>query len=412
MLIVLLPEQPLLADDADPALYWWRCDRDGSQLDSGLDGLGTLRQRFGNERIRALAPASSVNLFRVRLPTQRAAAARAALPYALEELVSQELDELHIVMGPRRADGQTSAAVVSHTPMQSWLERFRQAGWRLEGLLPQATLHTDESPQQALLVAASPWPQQAEQVLVLSSSEEPVLLDRSLAGIWIKSRLAALEAGAQQLGLSGLTLAELNLSLPDTVQITQLPVSDRLAPALHQAVRNHPPFNLLCGTYAVSMAAPPWRKLRPLMIASGVSLLLALGWLAGEHMILSQERDSLRADIDRLFDRGMPNSRRSDPVMQFRQTLQGSAQISSDSGMGPLLHAFFTVLAEHPNAEVVTIRGNQDSAEIELRVASFSDLEAIRAELSALPGISENLEGADSENDGVSARVKVQRSGS
>jgi general secretion pathway protein L len=76
------------------------------------------------------------------------------------------------------------------------------------------------------------------------------------------------------------------------------------------------------------------------------------------------------------------------------------------------LHAFFTVLAEHPNAEVVKIRGNQDSAEIELRVASFSDLEAIRAELSALPGISENLEGADSENDGVSARVKVQRSGS
>ena len=129
-------------------------------------------------------------------------------------------------------------------------------------------------------------------------------------------------------------------------------------------------------------------------------------------MILSQERDSLRADIDRLFDRGMPNSRRSDPVMQFRQTLQGGAQISSDSGMGPLLHAFFTVLAEHPNAEVVKIRGNQDSAEIELRVASFSDLEAIRAELSALPGISENLEGADSENDGVSARVKVQRSGS
>lgn len=63
MLIVLLPEQPLVTGAAEPALYWWRFERDGSTLDSGRDGLSALRQRFASERIRALVPASTVNLF-------------------------------------------------------------------------------------------------------------------------------------------------------------------------------------------------------------------------------------------------------------------------------------------------------------------------------------------------------------
>ena len=97
--------------------------------------------------------------------------------------------------------------------------------------------------------------------------------------------------------------------------------------------------------------------------------------------------------------------------MQFRQVLQGGAQMHPSSGMGPMLHAFFVVLKEHDNARVQQVRGNLESVEVELKVASFSELEAIRAALSAQPGISENLEGADSENEGVTARLKVQRSG-
>mgnify|MGYP003674712367 CR=1 FL=1 len=411
MLIVLLPEQPLLDGDAAQALNWWRLEREGSVLASGQDTLAELRQRFPAERLRALAPASAVNLFRVRLPAQRAAAARVALPYALEDLVSQELEELHIVMGPRRSDGQVTAAVVSHTPMRAWLDCFREAGWRLEALLPQAALHADESPEQALLVMPSPWPQPGDQVLVLSAQEEPVLLDPSLAGIWINRRLSVLDPAAQKLTLAGLSAADLGLMLPDTVEVQQIPEHDHLASALQQAQRSSPAFNLLSGPYAVSMAAPPWRKMRPALIAAGVTLALGLGWLTGEHVILSQERDSLRADIGRLFDRALPNSRREDPVMQFRQVLQGGAQMHPSSGMGPMLHAFFVVLKEHDNARVQQVRGNLESVEVELKVASFSELEAIRAALSAQPGISENLEGADSENEGVTARLKVQRSG-
>ncbi|GAA6131776.1 type II secretion system protein GspL [Halopseudomonas sabulinigri] len=410
MLIVLLPEQPLREGDAAQALNWWRMERDGAVQASGQDTLAALRQRFPAERLRALAPAAAVNLFRVRLPAQRAAAARVALPYALEDLVSQELDELHIVMGPRRSDGQVSAAVVSHTPMRAWLECFRVAGWRLEALLPQAALHADQSPEHALLVMPSPWPTDS-QVLVLSAQEEPVLLDPSLAGIWINRRLAGLEPQAQKLTLAGLSADELGLTLPATVEVQQLPEKDHLAAALVQAQRSTPAFNLLGGPYAVSMAAPPWRKMRPALIAAAVALALGLGWLTGEHMILSQERDSLRADIGRLFDRSLPNSRREDPVMQFRQVLQGGAQISSNSGMGPLLHAFFVVLKEHDNAQVQQVRGSLESVVVELKVASFSELEAIRAALAAQPGVSENLEGADSENEGVTARIKLQRGG-
>ncbi len=347
MLIVLLTAATA-ASEQDQPLHWWRLGREGQVLERGQDSLEGLHQRYAGERVRALL-ADGVGLDRVSLPGQRTAAIRAALPYALEERLSQELDDLHIVMGPKRADGQISAAVVEHRLVEYWTERFATSGLRLEALAPD---------QRQLSAPASE----------------------------LESLQASIPADTR---LSSSASAEASGSLQD--QLTTAA-----------------PLNLLTGPYAVSMAAPPWRKLRPVLVAATVVVLLTVGWLGAERAALLAERDALRSQIETTFSRALPGARLQDPLVQFQQQLQGSStQVQAGAGM--LLHAFFTSLQGQSGVEIRQLRGSVEALDVELKVASFAELEKLRAALAASAGITEQLEGADSENGGVSARIRIAR---
>ncbi|WGK60753.1 type II secretion system protein GspL [Halopseudomonas sp. SMJS2] len=411
MLIVLLPDFPGIETLEPTRLQWWRTGRDGTLEESGQDPLTQLRSRFPAERLRALAPATAVNLYRVAIPVRRAAAARAALPYALEDQLGQELEELHLVAGPRRGDGRFAAAVTEQRHMQAWLEECQDAGWRLEALLPQASLHDEAAPEVGLHVQPSPWPDDVDQALVTSTDQEPVLIETSMLGFWLKQRVAQLDEEQRVLHLHGFQPADLGLT-EGNAELRQTEPLATLEAALKRAQQPARALNLLVGPYTNGMATPPWRKLRPVMIAAGVLLAALVGQLVLEGMALSGERERLRTEIDLLFDRTLPKSRRVDPVTQFQQALAGGDVQAGENGTGSLLYDVLAVVGEGEPGRIRQFRATPTEIELELQLPSFAELEGIRAKLAAGPGLSETLQGADSGTDGVTARLRVQRGGS
>ena len=411
MLIVLLPESPGIEILEPPRLHWWRTGREGTPEESGQDSLAQLRTRFPTERLRALAPATEVNLYRVAIPVRSASAARAALPFALEDQLGQELEELHLVAGPRRADGRFAAAVTEQRHMAAWLDGCHAAGWRLEALLPQASLHDDMAPAAGLRVQPSPWPAEVDRALVTSADQEPVLIETGMLGFWLKQRLAQLDEEQRVLELSGYDSAELGLSEAEC-EVQQAELIPALNAALKRCQQPTRVLNLLCGPYTNGMATPPWRKLRPVMIAAGVMLAVLVGQLVIEGMLLSNERERLVTEIDQLFDSTLPKSRRVDPVTQFRQALSGGTAQASQNGTGSLLYEVLAVVGEGDTGQIKQFRATPTEVELELQLPSFAELESIRSKLAAGPGLSESLQGADSGNEGVTARLRVQRGGS
>ena len=408
MLIVLLPE--LLADDGLDAapLYWWRTSREGSLLDAGQAELAALRQRFPAERLRLLAPANTTNLYRAAIPVRSASAVKAALPFALEDHLGQELEELHLVAGPRRADGRFVAAVTEHRWLQAWVQLCEHAGWRADALIPQLSLHQDQAPEQGLRVQPSPWPAQQGMALITSADEEPVLVEHGMLGFWLRQRLAQLDEAQRVVELSGFQAAELGLDA-STGRIEPLTQAATLEAALKLGQQPTRTLNLLTGDYASGMATPPWRKLRPALIAAGVLLgaLIAQQVLMG--VALNNERERLYGEIDRLFDDTLPKERRVDPVAQFRQVLQGDSAQGSQNGMGGLLHDVLSALGSDSNASILQFRATPADVELELQLPSFAELEKLRSKLAADAGLTETLQGADSDTDGVTARLRVQR---
>jgi len=235
-----------------------------------------------------------------------------------------------------------------------------------------------------------------------------VLLEQALLPFWLGNRLQTLAPEQRVLEAPASEVDALQACLPADTRLVTAPPTES-AVSLQQQLSAAAPFNLLTGPYAVSMAAPPWRKLRPAMAAAGVVLLLSIGWLGAERAALVDERDALRSQIDATFSRALPGARMQDPLVQFQQQLQGSSgQVQAGAGM--LLHAFFASVKGQAGVEIRQLRGSVDALDVELKVASFAELEKLRAALAGSAGITESLEGADSENGGVSARIRIARS--
>lgn len=406
MLIVLLPEMPAIEGLEPSPLYWWRTSREGALLEQGQDDLSALRVRFPAERLRLLAPASTVNLYRVAMPVRRTAAVQAALPYALEDQLGQELEELHLVAGPRRADGRVVAAVTELSRMEDWVQLAQSAGWRLDALIPQAILHQTQTPDAGLFIQPSPWPAQDDLALVTSVDQEPVLIEQGMLGFWLQQRLAQLDEAQRVVALTGYQAEDLGLSEAD---IVVGPASGDALEAALNVCHSSRPLNLLTGAYASGMAAPPWRKLRPVLVAAGVMLAVLVAQQVLQTVALNNERDRLQAEINQLFDDTLPRHRRVEPLTQFRQVLQGSGNQTGQNGMGRLLHDVLASVAAEDQAKMRQVRATPDDVELELHLPSFAELEKLRGKLAADSSLSESLQGADSDSDGVTARLRVQR---
>ena len=66
-----------------------------------------------------LLPAGDVVTLDAELPARAGAKLLQAVPYALEEQVADDIDDLHFAIGARAADGRTPVCIVARSLMQS-----------------------------------------------------------------------------------------------------------------------------------------------------------------------------------------------------------------------------------------------------------------------------------------------------
>ncbi|MCG8368922.1 MAG: type II secretion system protein GspL, partial [Proteobacteria bacterium] len=127
-----------LARDADPTVEWIVADDNGTRRSAPSSG--TLEEAAAEVRGRpviVLVPAVETLTTTVDLPVRSRARLDAALPYALEEQVADEVDAMHFAAGERRASGVRPVAAVARGTLDAWLARFDEAGIQPWKLIPE-----------------------------------------------------------------------------------------------------------------------------------------------------------------------------------------------------------------------------------------------------------------------------------
>src|SRR5882757_1417997 len=108
---------------------WLTIDDTGESAATRQRGSLTLAAAVSRTgKVVALAPAEQILLAEPELPPGSGVKLARAVPFALEEHLTEDIDQLVFALGKRRAGGGTPVAVVSRSVLQGWLLELQAAG--------------------------------------------------------------------------------------------------------------------------------------------------------------------------------------------------------------------------------------------------------------------------------------------
>ncbi|WP_120997478.1 type II secretion system protein GspL [Stutzerimonas urumqiensis] len=360
---------------ADSRAYWLARDGEGGWMtlgDCAAAASGTLA---------LVLPVEVCSFFAVELPTRKGRWVRQALAYAVEELLAETIDDLHLALGETLPDGRDRVVAVRRQLLTDWLEDLRALG------LDIVAVHVD----------ADLLPRDEAQLLFLG--------ERALLGGAPEPRLAfpsrqwpAFAAQCPAPRHAHGTLPE----GPGDVDDYQ-PLDD---PYRWLAEGRGAAINLAQGDFAIHPAGTGLGRWKPVLAILGVILAVQLGFNVAQAWYLQRQGDAYAAASEALYRELFPEDVR---IVNLR------AQFDDHLGRGAVASAGFLRLLEHAatatDGSPVTIADLEYSdarGELAMQVQAqdFAALEDLRQRLVAT-GQNVELGSASRDGDGVSARVVI-----
>src|SRR5215510_4645314 len=121
---------------------WMVCNDDGHVLVNAVQGeLVQAVPLATGRRVVAIVPGTEVLTTESDAPAKGAAKLAQVVPFALEERVADEIEDLHFALGERNADtGRVPVVVVARARIDAWLAELRAAGLNPQAIYSEASL--------------------------------------------------------------------------------------------------------------------------------------------------------------------------------------------------------------------------------------------------------------------------------
>ena len=406
-----------LGVDADQPVSWIAVDDHGSRR--GQPGSGTLAdaaQQIRERSVIVLVPATAALTFSVDLPA-KGSRLQAALPFALEDQVADDIEDLHFAPGKRRASGTLPVAVVDKRTLADWLERLHEAGIQPAKVVPENHGLARTPNTLSLLVADDQviFNDGADLAFVIPgiSPSEAV----AAAGVLdnddetaARHLLVYCDAAVNDRYEKDWALLRHELS---SVDVNLLP--DGILPRLAVTVASGVGINLLQGEFGpkteVVAMFRPWKYAAMFLLALGVVGILGK---TADYYRLSVEHDALRQQFTEEYRQLRPNDDRDvvDPVATVN-SLRRSIGASGNARQVflPSLRQLADAIRQNDSAEVEAISYRAGVIDVRLNAPDISTLDSIVQAVGASGRFSATLQSADTVGDRVNSRIQIREAG-
>ncbi len=412
-----------LGADENAHASWIAVDDAGTRRTPPVMGpLEEALKDVGDREVIVLVPAGETSTLSCDLPA-KGARLRAALPFALEEQVADEIENLHFAPGPRRAAGDLPVVVVAHARMDAWLARLREAGIRPARMIPEDHGLAVVPNTLSMLVAE-------DQVVFNNGSDLAFVMQGvtpidalMAAGIPGEEGLtdAATESGRHLLVYCEPTdeqrFAEQWSGLRqylDSVDIHLLP--DGVLPRLAVTVASGSGVNLLQGRYGESTdlgaLVRPWRYVAMLLLALGV---LGVAGKGIDYVRLTAEETALKEQFAAEYRKIRPDDTREvmDPlgtVTSIRRSF--GAPGSAPAVFLPLLQQLATAMQANKDADIQAISYRAGVVDVRLTAPDVATLDRIEKGISQSDRFNATIQSTDRVGDQVNSRIQIREVGS
>jgi general secretion pathway protein L len=410
-----------LGERSIEAVGWIVVDDEGTRR--GEVGHGTLVDAAiaaGERPTIVLVPGTEVLTAYTSIPA-KGARLLAALPFALEDQLADDVDDLHFAPGKRHESGRLPVAIVARNRVQAWLDALSEAGLRATRMVPEnhglaqipntlsmlvtgdRVMFNDGDEVEFVIPGLSPAEALATTGVL---GERPASSENASRHL-----LVYCDAGLDERYQQDWALLRQEL---DSMDLNVLP--DGVLPKLAVTVASGTGINLLQGDFGDKTRFGA--SLRPWRYAAGLLAGLLLVGLVGrgvDYYRLSNERDTLQAQFTEEYRRLRPNDDReiADPVgtVESLRRSQGASAAGPQVFL-PLMQSLADAIKDSEAVEVEAVSYRAGVVDVRLNAPDIPALDQVVQNIDATGRFTASLQSADSVGDRVNSRIQIRESGS
>lgn len=417
-----------IGERADHLAQWIAVDSTGARRSPPLTGpLSEAGSDIGDRQVIVLVPGTEVLTTSVDIPVKGGSRLHAALPYALEDQLAEDVDQLHFAAGTRRSSGRIPVAIVSRVRLAEWI------AWLTDcGIQPSAMISDNYGLARipgtiSLLVAEG-------QVMINDGADVELVMQ----GVSPSDALVAIgaldgnadgddhesnQAASPAMSRHVLVYCEAEdeekyqhdwLAIRNEMESVDVNLlSDGVMPRLAVTVASGAGVNLLQGDFGARTEYAgllrPWRYAAILLLALGV---VGIAAKATDLYVLQRQEAELKQQFEAEYRQIAPGA----PAVEDPARLVASLRARlGTSDTPPLflqsLEQLSRALQQNREARIAAISFRAGVVDIRLSAPNVSTLDKIQRGISESGQFEAAIKSTDQDGDGVSSRIQIKASG-
>lgn len=359
-----------------------------------------------NKKLVVLAPSENILVSHVALAIRNRTQFAKALPYALEEQLADDVDDLHFAIGSRLEDGTTPVAVVRKALMAEWGEKLSAAGLNPDKMVPDVLSLPPDGKRWNVLI-------EGNRALARCGPSDGFVCEPDLFGLLIQRAFESAANPPESIRIfeSG-AAPETSLDLPAALPFERLrrDAVNALSFAAHQSPNAF--INLLQGAFRNKRESQgAFRQWKVAAVLLAVWLGLGIGQSAMDYFKLKAHDQALTAAIEQLYRDAFPETQRiQDARKQMEialRQLRAQARTGSQDDFLNLLAASAKGLGTAKTVTLDNMGYRNGQLDMSLSLANLQTLEKIKSAIDS-DLLQAEIASAQTTGDKVNARLRVQ----
>lgn len=404
---MFMKERIIIQPDADNSMACWALTSPaGITVRHG--SLGHAAAAIDGRQVVLAVSGSHILLTHTELPSSARRHPERIIPYALEEYLADDVDDLHFAHISTTTDNTVNVAVTSRAHMSDWLSHMEQAGIEPDVVTPDVLLLPLKSGSWSVHVSP-------DSAIVRTGDYSGFSCETGNLSFMLAN--AAREAGEQ---------APATIFLYKNADSTVVPSLDDIDIDVITVDKTGNVIELMdaqtCAAQALDLRQGMFRKpfrfrgdLRPWRLTAmvaGVWLLLVLITSIVEYAYLTSRESALREQISDVYLGAFPGSQQpADPRAQMesklKQIRKGGA--GTASGFLHIMGQAGKVISTSPAISVSSLDYRDGKLGLEVTMKDLSTLDDFKQQLTTRSGLTVDVQSASSSGGQATAQISLRK---
>ncbi len=383
----------------DAPHHWARVNRQGQVHRDGVaENLESIPVKPRSDEVWAVVGGEDLVTAEVTIPTRHRRKLIQALPFALEDQLTEDVDAFHFSLIDWKPGHSAVAGIVSRERVRRLREKFAEAGIRLDGMVADYQL-LPIHPQAVVTVAD----QGDGRVSLLRANGVGGTLDLESIELWWSS----MEDSPGGIAVNDAALGRRLLG-QRAADVYEWDIGNSFVQWLGHRSRNATTVNLLPCDESERLGEAIVPGLRPAVFLLCLAAIARIGVDAYEYVQLEREHQRLTREITEVFQQAFPEETRIvNARSQFRQKLAELSRGSNGGGEFQRLLVAVVPAMRSKDTSLEEVSFRDETLEIVCAVRNFADLDRLKTQFSR-SGLEVELVGSGALDDRVTGRYRLK----